>query len=118
MLSREAAIANAEYLCYASPNTQVKNDPDYIATMQDIHPDAMKILYGTDELELQFYENLTQEQLMMVNDLWEDLKIESPINTSIIVMAGVIVGGSAAAGVYFYIRRRRRRKIAAGLWEK
>lgn len=117
MLSKEAAIANAEYLCYASPNTQVKNDPDYRDTMEQLHPDAMDILYGTDGLDLQFYENLPADRLMMVNELWEELKIESPINTSIFVMAGVIVGGSVAAGLYLGLRRRRRRRIAAGLWK-
>ena len=47
MLSREVAIANAEYICYASPNRLVFEDEGYIAYMnEEIHEDAMDILYN------------------------------------------------------------------------
>lgn len=117
MLSEQAAVANAEYICYASPNKLVTENADYIATMQAIHPDAMEILYGTNGLEMQFYENLPAEQLLLLNDLWEDLKIESSINGTIIVLAGVIVGGCVAAGVFFYVRGRKRRRYITDLWK-
>ncbi len=117
MLSKEAAIANAEYICYASPNKLVTEDADYIAAMEDIHPDAMEILYGTDQLEMQFYENLPAERLMLLNDLWEDLKIESSVSVSIVVLAGVIVGGCVAAGIFFGVRGRRRRRYVNELWK-
>ncbi|MBE6604808.1 MAG: spermidine/putrescine ABC transporter substrate-binding protein [Ruminococcaceae bacterium] len=117
MLTREAAIANAEYMCYASPNTLVVNDSEYRAYMADIHPDALEILYGTTGLKLEFYENLPEERLMLLNSLWEDLKIESPINTAIIVMAGAVLGGCVGAGVFFAVRARKRRRIVSGLWQ-
>ncbi len=116
MLSRETAIANAEYICYASPNLLVKEDPDYIATMQEIHPDAMEILYGTADIKMEPYDNLAEEQLAMVNELWEDLKIESTIGSAIIVTALVIVVGCVGAGVWLYVMRRKRRKIVSDLW--
>ncbi len=117
MLSKEAAIANAEYICYASPNTLVVEDEDYRATMEEIHPDAMEILYGTGDIPMEFYENLPEERLMLLNNLWEDLKIESPINTSIIVMAGVILGGCVGTGTFFAVRARKRKKRLATLWQ-
>ncbi|MBE6555299.1 MAG: ABC transporter substrate-binding protein [Ruminococcaceae bacterium] len=117
MLSKEAAIANAEYMCYASPNRLVTEDADYRAAMEELHPDAMEILYGTGEMRLEFYENLPEQKLMMLSHLWEDLKIESPINTSIIVMAGVIAGGLCTAFVFFAIRRYRRKKLLVRLWQ-
>ena len=117
MLSEEAAIANAEYICYASPNKLVTQNADYRAAMEELHPDAMEILYGTDTLELQFYENLPPERLMLLNELWEDLKIESSINGAIIVIACTILGGCAAAGVYFYLRRRKRKRYVDSLWK-
>ncbi|MBO5326626.1 MAG: spermidine/putrescine ABC transporter substrate-binding protein [Clostridia bacterium] len=118
MLSEEAAIANAEYICYASPNKLVTQNADYRAAMEEIHPDAMEILYGTDALELQFYVNLPNEQLMLLNELWEDLKIESSVSTSIVVMASLIVCGGVGAGVFFYVRNRRRRRFVDGLWSE
>ncbi|MBQ2757544.1 MAG: spermidine/putrescine ABC transporter substrate-binding protein [Clostridia bacterium] len=117
MLSREPAIANAEYMCYASPNSLVVNDPEYRAYMNDIHPDALEILYGTTGLKLEFYQNLSEERLMLLNSLWEDLKIESPINTAIIVMAGAVLGGCVGVGVFFAVRARRRRRIVSTLWQ-
>ena len=116
MLSREIAIANAEYICYASPNRQVFTDADYIATMSEVHPDAMQILYGTEDVPLELYENLPEEKLMLLNSLWEELKIESPIGTAIIVMAGVILGASLALGIFFAVRSRRRKRLLASLW--
>ncbi|MBQ8357350.1 MAG: spermidine/putrescine ABC transporter substrate-binding protein [Clostridia bacterium] len=116
MLSEEAAIANAEYICYASPNKLVTQNEEYRAAMEELHPDAMEILYGTDGIDMQFYENLPTERLMLLNELWEDLKIESSINVSIIVMACLIVGGCAAAGIFFFVRKRRRKRYIDGLW--
>ncbi|MBQ9098825.1 MAG: spermidine/putrescine ABC transporter substrate-binding protein [Clostridia bacterium] len=117
MLSEEAAVANAEYICYASPNKLVRENADYVAAMEEIHPDAMEILYGTEELELQFYENLPAERLMLLNELWEDLKIESSINVAIIVMALVIVFACIAMGVLLYVQKRRRRRYITTLWD-
>ena len=54
---------------------------------------------------------------MLLNDLWEELKIESPINASIIIMAGVILGGSVGAGIFLAVRGRRRRRFLDGLWD-
>ena len=49
MLTEEIAVANAEYVCYAWPNTLVKDNEEYIAYMtEEIHPDAISILYDFD----------------------------------------------------------------------
>ncbi len=117
MLEKEIAIANAEYICYASPNRLVVEDEGYRADMTDIHPDAMKVLYGTEGLKLEFYENLSEEKLMMLNSLWEELKIESPINTAIVVMAATVLGVCIAGGGYLAWQKHRRRKLMAGLWD-
>lgn len=117
MLSEEAAIANAEYICYASPNRLVVENEDYRAVMEELHPDAMEILYGTSGIEMQPYQNLSEQKLMLLNDLWEELKIESSINGVIMVMAGLIVTGLVGCGVFFAVRRRRRRRYVATLWD-
>ena len=116
MLSKEAAIANAEYMCYASPNKLVTEDAGYIADMTELHPDALEILYGTQDLELQFYENLPTEQLLLLNELWEDLKIESSVSAAIIVLAGAIIVGCVGAGIFFAVRGRKRKRYINSLW--
>ncbi len=77
MLSREAAVANAEYIYYASPNRLVYDDPEYI---DDMGEDTMAILYPNigsfrDAYNRSAYRNLDQDTLTYVNRLWETLKI-------------------------------------------
>ena len=93
MLEPEVAIANAEYICYASPCTSVYTDRGYIDTMTEIHPDAMEILYGTDEVKAQYYENLPQSTLWLMNHLWEELKVDSASGVGVYVFSGLIVVG-------------------------
>ena len=75
MLSEEPAIANAEATYYASPNKLVVNSEVYKSDMAEVHEDVMDILYGTSEIPMQFYENLPDETLELINELWEKVKI-------------------------------------------
>lgn len=77
MLSPEPAIANAEYIYYASPNSAVFNDEGY---REDLGEEAMEILYpeigNFSELYNKYaYRNLDPETLDYVTSLWETLKI-------------------------------------------
>ena len=122
MMSEEAAVANAEYMCYASPHTAVRKNEEYISSMNEVHEDWENILYGfadvyRDGKRPEPYENLTEAQLTLLNELWEELKIESTIGGAIIATAFVIVGGCTAAGVFFAVRRRKRRRIVSTLWD-
>lgn len=76
MLSEEAAVANAEATYYASPNKLVVNSATYQEDMKEVHEDAMTILYGLDGIPKQFYENLPDETLELINELWEKVKIK------------------------------------------
>jgi len=77
MLSPEPAIANAEFIYYASPNSAVYENEDYINEMGE---EAMSILYPDVENFGKLYNeyafrSLDQETLDYVNTLWENLKI-------------------------------------------
>ncbi|MDD7289129.1 MAG: extracellular solute-binding protein [Clostridiales bacterium] len=77
MLSEEPAIANAEYVYYACPNSLVYENETYI---EDMGEDVMEILYppmdGFAEKYNQYaYQNLPDEMLSYMNTLWESLKI-------------------------------------------
>ena len=92
MLSEEVAIANAEYICYASPNRLVYENDDYVAYMEDeVHPKAIDILYNFDMENMEFYHDLSDETRIMMNSLWEELKIESKIGVSIYIVCAAIV---------------------------
>ena len=113
MLSREIAVANAEYIGYASPNSLVYTDEEYIAYMEDWHPDAMSVLYpDTETLSLAAYQNLPSETLEKVNSLWEELKIDSGSGmTSIYVTSICIVVALAAFLIYRAIIKRLRSRM-------
>lgn len=112
MCSEAPAVANAEYHYYASPNRLVTENADYVAYMESIHPDAMKILYNDVEtIRADAYLNLSPEKLTLMNDLWEELKVESSIGTAIYVICGVILAALAALAVSTVLRRRRWSKL-------
>ena len=77
MLSEEPAIANAEYIYYASPNRLVYENEEYIEEMGE---EAIEILYpGLENFQEAYnayaYRNLDPETLDRLNTLWETLKI-------------------------------------------
>jgi len=77
MLSRDAAVANAEYTYYASPNKTVYTDPEYI---EDLGEETIAILYPetsdfAEKYNTYAYRNLSPELLDYVNTLWENVKI-------------------------------------------
>lgn len=77
MLSPEPAIANAEYIYYASPNSAVFDDEGY---QEEMGEEAMEILYPEigdfSALYNKYaYRNLDPDMLDYVTSLWETLKI-------------------------------------------
>ncbi|MBQ4381933.1 MAG: spermidine/putrescine ABC transporter substrate-binding protein [Oscillospiraceae bacterium] len=78
MLSRDAAVANAEYTYYASPNKIVYTDPEYL---EDLGEETVAILYpGIENFSEQYnklaFRNLPQETLDYMNSLWENVKLK------------------------------------------
>ena len=72
MLSDDAAIANAEYICYASPHKNVYTSDVYI---EDMGEDAIEILYpeGFDfheKYDKNCYKDLDPQTKDYINKLW------------------------------------------------
>ena len=77
MLSEEAAVANAEYTYYASPNSLVYNNAAYL---EDLGEDTIAVLYPelgnfAEQYNKMAFRNLDSETLDYLNTLWENLKI-------------------------------------------
>lgn len=68
LLEPEVALANAEYICYASPNTAVTNNPDYALC-------GNEILYPAPEdmPKVQYYHDMDEVTRKLYNDLWEEV---------------------------------------------
>lgn len=71
LLEPEVSLANAEYICYASPNTSVINNEEY-TYMND------PILYPSDEIKknTQYYHDLDPEIRSYYENLWITVKLE------------------------------------------
>jgi spermidine/putrescine transport system substrate-binding protein len=109
MLSEEIAVANAEYIGYASPNLLVRENEDYIAYMEDWHEDAMTILYpDTASVPTQYYHMLDADTQAISNELWEQLKIESSVGGTIHTIALVIVVLCTAFFLWRFILKKYR----------
>ena len=77
MLSEEAAVANAEYTYYASPNSLVYNNATYL---EDLGEDTIAVLYPelgnfAEQYNKMAFRNLNSDMLDYLNTLWENVKI-------------------------------------------
>lgn len=76
LLEPEVALANAEYICYASPHTEVYTNPEY-----SFYED--EILYPEDgKFKTQLFLNLDPEILALMSTLWDDVKNYVPSSGS------------------------------------
>ena len=123
MLTEAPAVANAEYTYYASPNTIVRENEEYIEYMNSIkepvvddeHPEnsrpgGYELMYGTDAVPTSSYKNLNGKRLMMLNGLWEELKSDIDVGLPIYVMCGAILAILIGGGIFLGVRKRIRDK--------
>ncbi len=120
MLSEEAAVANAEYIAYASPNKLVKNSEEYKAYMQEEYGnedfDAYELLYENSDIyrgEYDYnliYKNPLPETQELMNELWEDIKTENAIEPWIHVATAGIVITIAVVAITYVVKRKVRIK--------
>ena len=110
MLSEEIAIANAEYIGYASPNVLVRENEDYIEGMLEWNENAIEILYPAEEAAIKtaYYESLDAKTLELQNGLWETLKIENAVEPWIYVTSGGIILVLLGYFVFDYCRKKYR----------
>ena len=111
MLTEEPAVANAEYTYYASPNRVVVENEEYIEYMGEIKDDAYEKMYDTESVYSTSYQNLDGEKLILINNLWEELKSDVTVSAGIYVICAVIVVVILAIGIYFALRNRKRSKF-------
>jgi hypothetical protein len=80
--------------------------------MTEVHPNALEILYGekANSVRSQAYLNLSPERLVLLNDLWEDLKVENTIGSGIYICCGIILAGLVLLVVFQTVKKRKRAK--------
>ncbi len=110
MLTEEPAVANAEYTYYASPNRVVVESEEYIEYMSEIKEDAYEKMYSTDSVATSTYKNLSGEKLILINQLWEELKSDVTVSAAIYAICGVILAVLVVWALAAYIIKSHRRK--------
>ena len=106
LLREDVALANAEYLYYATPNKAVLENPEY--SLRD-----EKILYPDKEdmPKTQYFHNLPQETLALMTSLWDNLKIEGSQDTGMYIGLISFVTVCTAYGIFHFVRKKKREKM-------
>lgn len=101
----EIALANAEYICYGTPNTIVRYLDEYSLRDSDvIYPDK-----SVTE-NYQYFHNLDSETQTLMSNYWSDLKIDGTSNVSTYVGLAVFAALGIAYAVFAFVRKKRREK--------
>lgn len=105
LLGEDVALANAEYLYYASPNKTVVNNEDY--SLKD-----EKILYPDkdDMPKTVYFENLEPETLKLMSDLFRDLKATGNEKGNLVVYLGIGAVILIAAGSLVFVQLKKKKK--------
>jgi spermidine/putrescine transport system substrate-binding protein len=96
LLDPEIARANAEYMYYASPNTAVVENEEYIAFLEELHPDAYSILYESGlDVPTDAFVNLSDETKAYMAQKWTKLGAtsteEADANRTVYIICIVII---------------------------
>lgn len=106
MLRGDIALANAEYICYATPNKAVLENEEY--SLRD-----EEILYPTEEQKppTEYFHNLEPETLMLMTSLWDNLKIEGNDDKSIYIGLGSFAAIAAGYAIFRTVRKKKRESM-------
>lgn len=103
MLEEDVAVANANYICYASPHKLVLESDDY-----DLK--GNEVLYPAEEdmPKTEMYENLDYDTQQYMAMLWNELKIEGNSNMDAYVGLSVTLVLVVAYLLYKFIKKKKR----------
>lgn len=103
MLEERIAVANANYLCYATPHSNVLESDDY-----ELKGDP--VLYPDEENtpKTEMFHNLDYETQNYMNMLWNELKIEGNSNLDAYIGLSVTAILVIAYALYKFIKKKKR----------
>ena len=128
MIGETAAVANATYIGYASPNTAVIESEEYQEAMAEYSyegengenaydllynnsPDTVNAKYNAlfpDKTDPACYRSFSPETQARINTLWEDLKIDGSTELWVHISSIAIVVSVLSLAVYStYVKKKR-----------
>ena len=103
MCEEEIAVANANYICYASPHSLVLQSDDYDLKGNPIlYPDEK------DMPKTEMFQNLDYETQQYMTTLWNELKIEGNTNLDVYIGLSVTVLLVVTYLLYKFIKKKKR----------
>lgn len=121
LLDPNVALENAYMICYASPNTAVVDNDDYLAFLDELHPEAYNILYMDmaeyyegEDIRAFYFRDLPDEILNEMNAQWNSLKIESTEGSStdfVYYICAVVIAFLTVLFVISKIRKYKREHV-------
>ena len=102
LLEEDIALANAEFINYASPNMKVVSNEEYANYGNEIIYPSEEVLANTE-----YFHNLPTDTLRLMTSLWDDLKIGGLSSAYLYIALGVVVVLIAAFLVFRAVKRRR-----------
>lgn len=105
MLEEEIAVANANWICYASPHALVLESDDY-----DLKGEP--VLYP-DESEMpktESFENLSYDIQNYMSQLWSELKVEGNTNIDAYIGLSVTFVLVIAFAIFKFVQKKKREK--------
>ena len=103
MLEEDIAVANANYICYASPHELVLESDDY-----DLMGDPVLYPAEEDMPKTEMFENLDYETQNYMTMLWNELKIEGNSNMDAYIGLSITAVLIVAYATYSFIKKKRR----------
>ena len=103
LLDPEMALEIAECICYASPHSEVINNPEYAFYREPI-------LYPDEEMyeKTAIFTNLSQDTLQYVNSLWDNIYIAGVNYTIYYIVFAVIIIAIIALFIINNVRKKKR----------
>lgn len=105
MCEEEIAVANANYICYASPHALVLESDDY-----DLKGDPILYPDESQTPKTEIFENLDYDTQQYMSMLWNELKIEGNSNVDAYVGLSVSLVLVVIYLIYKFIKKKRREK--------
>lgn len=103
MLEEDIAVANANYICYASPHELVLESDDY-----DLKGDPVLYPAEEDMPKTEMFENLDYETQNYMTMLWNELKIEGNSNMDAYIGLSITAVLIVTYATYSFIKKKRR----------
>lgn len=105
MLEEEIAVANANWICYASPHALVLESDDYDLKGEPVlYPDE------SETPKTESFENLSYDIQNYMSQLWSELKVEGNTNIDAYIGLSVTFVLVVAFAIFKFVQKKKRER--------